>query len=223
MPLSSGQYYPRIGPCGWPYDRTPYRTQIQSAQRQLSLLCDDLNDAFTTIEPVASNSLVYGHKLRNILLVASTEFEAQCVGVLSANNVQPIGRHFNTNDYIKLLPIFRLDQYRIGLRMFPDFPPMQPFKLWANDRPTKSLLWYDAYNQTKHNREANFQFASLENAIQAVAGCFCMFFSQTFNRNFLNDTRVDLFQVIKAPAIYDESRYIERYGDTLTAVDYPFQ
>ena len=222
MTLSSGQYYPRIGPCGWPYDRTPYLGQLQSAQRQMALLCSDLNDIFTSIEPTVSNLAVYGHKLRNLLLVASTEFEAQCVGVLVANNVQPEGRHFNTNDYIKLLPVFKLDHYVVGLRMFPGYPAIQPFNLWDKGSPTKSLPWYDAYNQTKHNREANFHFATLENVILAVAGCFCMFFAQTFNRNFLNDQRVDLFQINKAPSIHNDAIYIECYGDTLTAVDYPF-
>ena len=222
MTLSFSQYYPRIGPCGWPYDRTPYSGQLQSAQRQLALLCDDLNDIFTSIEPTVSNRAVYGHKLRNLLLVASTEFEAQCVGVLVANNVQPEGRHFNTNDYIKLLPVFKLDHYVVRLRVFPDYPAIQPFNLWDKGSPTKSLRWYEAYNQTKHNREANFHFATLENVILAVAGCFCMFFAQTFTRNFLNDQRVRLFQINKAPSVPYDARYRERNGDTLTAVEYPF-
>ena len=223
MKLSSGQYYPRIGPSGWPFEETPYYAQILSAQRQFELLCDDLNEIFTFVEPTENNSAVYSHRLRNLLIVAATEFEAQCVGVLTANNVQPLGSFFNTRDYVRLLPIFQLEKYRFGLSMFSKYSAFKPFEDWSVQNPTGSLPWYHAYNKTKHNRESNFDVATLDNAIQAVAGCFCMMLSQTSSRNVLAQRLGKVFRVYNVPNDHIAGRYIERHGDTLTPVDYPFE
>ena len=221
MKLLSGQYYPRIGPVGWPYDESPYHQQILSAKRQLHLLCNDLNEIFTFIEPTKSNQNVYSHRLRNILLVASTEFEAQCVGILQANNALPQGAFFNTKDYVRLLPVFQLDQYHVVLRMFAGYPTLKPFAGWSQANPTTSLSWYDAYNKTKHNREVNFHFATLENVILSVAACFCLIYGQVYNGNYLNYSD-DLFKLLRAPDMQGDGMFIQCYGDTFEAVDYPF-
>ena len=121
---------------------------------------------------------MYGHHIRNLLILAATEFEAQCVGILHANNVHSIGNHFNTNDYVKLLEAMRLNEYRFKLAMFPDYPLVMPFAHWHKASPTKSLEWYHSYNKTKHNREVEFSGASLQNAINAVVACTTMYIAQ---------------------------------------------
>ena len=222
MTLSFGQYYPRIGPRGWPYQETVYYKHILSAQRQLELLCRELDGIFTFVEPVDEHRHVYSHRLRNLLIVAATEFEAQCVGILEANGVGPNGHYFNTTDYIRLLPVFQLDQYRIGLSMFPSYPSLGPFEGWSASNPTTSLPWYDAYNKTKHNRESNFGLATIENALQAVGACFCMYMAQVFVGNQLMCGVGEIFSVIAIPRGDATGTFRIRCGDTPTAVNYPF-
>lgn len=213
MPLTPGQYYPRIGRGPWPYQGTPYNNVIVSAQQQLSLLYDDLRAVFSFIHPDAHHDGVFGHRIRNLLLLASTEFEAQCVGILEANNVAPQGRHFNTNDYVNLKTALLLDQYSLGLAMFPDYPPLEPLAGWTAANPTTSLPWYDAYNKTKHNRESEFHHASLSNAINAVAACACIFYAQIdgtcdpMNNFSMNAYSLNVFRLVSGPNIAIGERY----------------
>lgn len=81
-----------------------------------------------------------------------------------------------------------------GLRDFT------PFLSWVPTASTGSLPWYDAYNGTKHDREAGFNLASLENVMDALSACIVLYcvkygpydlvsggdlLSGTFNEHFL--------------------------------------
>ena len=52
---------------------------------------------------------------------------------------------------------------------YKDLSKIQPFKGWDENNPTKSLPWYDAYNQTKHNSDLNFSKAKLIHILESVA------------------------------------------------------
>jgi hypothetical protein len=79
---------------------------------------------------------------------------------------------------MKLLTPMLLDSYQLSLQSYPHFPPFTPFGGWDAAAPTKSLTWYDAYNKTKHDREENLKFATLQNAVQAVGATVVMFHAQ---------------------------------------------
>ena len=49
-----------------------------------------------------------------------------------------------------------------------------PFAGWNTSKPSISLCFWNAYNAVKHNRIANYQKASLENTIKALAGLFIL-------------------------------------------------
>jgi hypothetical protein len=49
---------------------------------------------------------------------------------------------------------------------------IQPFGGWDVIRPGPSLLWWQAYQDVKHNRIINRYKATLENAVNALAGLF---------------------------------------------------
>ena len=125
-----------------------------------------MQDIFETVEPSPSNLQTYGHKIRELLLLAAMEVEASWAAVLKANGYA--GGRFTTNDYVKLLAPMRLDSFSLTLRSYPDFPGFTPFKDWDTAQPTKSLEWYDAYNKAKHDREQNLGVATLERAVHAV-------------------------------------------------------
>ena len=109
------------------------------------------------------------HIVAIIIILACTEVEAQWKGVLEANGLTPSGSYFKTTDYVKLLPVMKLDQYEVALIRYPRISATGPFMGWDATKPTKSLSWYAAYNQVKHDRETKFEEASLQHAIEAVA------------------------------------------------------
>jgi len=51
----------------------------------------------------------------------------------------------------------------------------KPFRDWDSNRPTTSLDWYDAYNQTKHDSQANFDKATLHHCIKSLAAMITLF------------------------------------------------
>jgi hypothetical protein len=143
----------------------------------LRILLGKLEELFETIEPAEANLLAYGHKIREILLLACMEVESSWSAVLKENDY-PADGMLTTKDYVKLLTPMLLDSYELSLQSYPHFPSFVPFRDWDAASPTRSLAWYDAYNRTKHDREENLKFATLSNAIQAVGATAVMFHAQ---------------------------------------------
>jgi hypothetical protein len=139
----------------------------------LKILLTKMQDIFETVEPGPANLQTYGHKIRELLLLAAMEVEASWGAVLRANGY--VGGRLNTKDYVKLRAPMRLDSLSVELRSYPEYPTITPFKDWDEQTPTQSLDWYDAYNRTKHNREECLDVATLRRAVNAVAATAVMY------------------------------------------------
>lgn len=177
-PLQIGQYWPRIYRPG--ADDIPLmRADVEgSAIEQADILLGMLYEISQYIHPHCNNLTGYGHHTRNLLLLAATEFEAQCRGVVQENNYAKTGEFFTTKDYIQLLPILKLQDYGFALPYLP-WLSIRPFAAWCRNCPTKSLAWYRAYNLTKHDREGSFDKAQLGYVIDAVVACVAMLYAQS--------------------------------------------
>jgi len=149
----------------------------------LRILLTKLEALFETIEPSVENLPAYGHKIRELLLLACMEVESAWAAVLKENNYATSGDRLTTRDYIKLKEVMFLDAYDLSLQSYPRFPSFNPFKSWVSTNATESLVWYDSYNKTKHDREENLKFATLENVVHAVGAAVVMFYAQ-FGFNF---------------------------------------
>jgi len=186
--LGPGQFYPRIWrtgegleQCGDPVlrvEETVFRGSFVNSLEQIEGLFDDLLSIFRVVHPAMNNLEAYGGAIRDIIILACTEVEAQWKGVLEANSVTPSGPYFKTSDYVRLLPEMKLDQYEVGLIRYPRISATAPFMGWDTSQATQSLSWYAAYNQVKHDREIKFEDASLKHAIEAVAACVVMLAAQ---------------------------------------------
>lgn len=148
----------------------------------LRILLNKLEELFETIEPTQTNLSTYGHKIREVLLLACMEVESSWSAVLKENEYSTSGQ-LTTRDYVKLLKPMLLDCYELSLQSYPRFPSFKPFAYWDATNSTQSLEWYDAYNKTKHDREDNLRLATLYNTIQAVGATVIMFHAQ-FGFNF---------------------------------------
>jgi hypothetical protein len=175
--LDVGQHYPRIY-------RPPSRGRIggfesehgNSAQAVRTLLAG-LQEVLRVVEPSATNDATYGHELRQLLILGCNEVESSFRAVLKANGYSGPGR-WSTNDYVKLLPLMRLDEWVVRLPRYPDYQPIKPFAGWSAANPTQSLLWYDAYNGVKHDREQSFHLATFGHTLHALAGAVVLVYAQ---------------------------------------------
>jgi hypothetical protein len=127
----------------------------------------------------------------------------------------------------------KLQDYGVYFSSYPWMPFVTPFKTWEDGAPTKSLPWYDAYNAVKHDREGQFERATLECAFEAVAGCLVMLLAQYGHdqQPSLRAKGMHSMNVLNRPVWAPSECYIQvggRYGDgrlppfPLAPADYPF-
>lgn len=176
-----GAYYPRVwrgiisdnpfigGYSARSASASEHSSQLQSTIAATSLF-QELVKLFRYIEPVPENMSSYGHRVRELLILASTEVEANWRGLIAANTSKSIhGKTLTTRDYVKLVKLLRLDEWGVSLKGYLNYQSIWPFDNWVASRPTQSLDWYCAYNEVKHDREGNFDKASLGHLISAMA------------------------------------------------------
>ncbi len=180
MALGPGEYFPRIArplamagePRLWSPPIETEKPYVAGARSQLTLLARRLETICQTVQPSEKTLNVYGHEIRNLLILAATEVEMHWRGILSANG--STARKFNTNDYVKLVAALKLSDFAINFHGFLDLQPIRPFAGWSKTDPTKTLQWYDAYHGVKHNREGEFGRGTLHRAFEAVSACIIL-------------------------------------------------
>ena len=179
-----GKYYPRMwrpnyAPFGGPYERELTKAEkiyVADAKAQLAVFCRELDQICRSVYPDKSTLSVYGHNVRNLLILACTEAEMHWTGVLRANNRS---KAISTSDYVLLAAPLKLKDFQVHFWKYPQLGLFKPFARWrVGGKPTQDLPWYLAYNLTKHDREINFAKATLEHAFQAVAACAVMLVAQ---------------------------------------------
>lgn len=160
----------------------------RSSEQALRVLIEKLDDILLYIEPDQNGLKAYGHKCRELLILACTEVENLWVSVFKKAGAGPQnGRTYTTQDYVKLLSKAYFNEFEITFKNYDGIRSFQPFLNWNSSRPTKSLFWYDAYNQTKHDRSAAFNAATLENVMDAIAACVAVFCSKFGPFSLIND------------------------------------
>ncbi len=226
-----GTYYSRIwrphGPLVTVSDYAPFNQALVA----LRILLSKVQELFETVEPVENNKDVYGHKIRELLLLACMEAESSWSAVLKANNY--LGKRWTTKDYVKLKKAMLLDAFKVGITGYDDFIQLLPFKDWDPHNPTVSMPWYEAYNATKHDREGSINHATLEHAITAVGAVVVLFFAQ-FGWHFPRGEKSpgvvaveNVFWCSFASLIYPKESYVPAFilpfgSETWKCIDYPF-
>lgn len=136
--------------------------------RSFNSVSNYLSILFDYVEPEPSNLSTYSNKIREALILACTEVEYLFKQFLFENNYNGTQR-LSTNDFVKVLPHLKLNDYRVKLKQFPSLGTFSPFSSWNSSQPTTSLNWYDAYNAVKHDRGGNKSKGDLEMLINAIA------------------------------------------------------
>ncbi len=221
-----GEYYPRMArplalmvqPQLWLPGFSADRGYIAGAQSQLTSLTHQLGAICRVVQPSTQTLQVYGHDIRNLLILAATEVEMHWRGIFAANGRAV--RDLKTKDYVKLADPLLLRDYQVSFYPFPNIDPLRPFAGWSADKSTGSLPWYAAYNGVKHNREHEFERATLEHAFEALAACVVLLIAQ-FGRTALTSDLSTFFE-IEAPSWPLEKMYLspENVPDW-TAISHP--
>ncbi|MGA9582661.1 MAG: hypothetical protein WBR13_11915 [Allosphingosinicella sp.] len=181
--LEPGRYHRRIArPLALAGERTlrlpglaEDRRHIAGAQNQLEALISDLRLICRVVQPTPATLRVHGHAIRNLLILAATEVEMHWRGILRVNGRTAEG---GTARYVRLADPLRLRDFTVRFHHCPDIDPVNPFERWDIEKSSQSLNWYSAYNGVKHNREFEFERASLAHALDAVAACAVMLVAQ---------------------------------------------
>ncbi len=142
--------------------------ELFHAKRDLSILIQKFQDILLYVEPSPEGLKTYSHKIRELLILACAELECSF-------KAYKLGHNKGMNDYIKILSSVDLAKHKLSLIGYTNPYKCCPFEKWDKKEPTKSLPWYDAYNQAKHNKDSAFHLATLENCINAIAANVVLF------------------------------------------------
>lgn len=192
------------------YNYIPHdeKTLVKSIQ-QLKTLVDKLSEVLLHVYPSPNNYAVYGHEIRNLLILSCTEVEAQLAGILKEHATLNNGGILKTNDYIKLKDLLKLDKYSVRFLHYPEITNIQPFLNWNEKQPTKSLDWYHNYNEVKHDREANFEKAKLKSVIDSICAIVILLHAQYgANMPHWNELMGAFFEIENEPTWELEEMYL---------------
>ncbi|MBQ9285665.1 MAG: hypothetical protein IJ209_05215 [Bacteroidaceae bacterium] len=176
--------------------------------KQIEIIFDDLDTIFKVVSPHKNQYSVYGHAIRNVIMLACTELDSRMQHILINNAVKPNGKYFQMTDYYKLKEVLRLDEYSLSFYRYGDLEVYSPFNEWEQNN---ELIWYKAYNKVKHNREDKFTDANLYNAINGVIALCIIAIAQYGYRNDLWNERIGkVIRVEKEPLWDLEDFYLAR-------------
>ncbi len=165
----AGYFYPRIANelINFNYASKEFLNDIRAYQN----IQNSLENLSTYIELTKDNFFVYGHKIRELIIISCTEVEYLMKKLLIDNNYPVPAEKLKTKDYFHCRDILRLNEYTVETRKYTDLKVFSPFANWTNEnfRTSSSLPWYKAYNNVKHDRGGNFSQANLENLMDAIA------------------------------------------------------
>lgn len=147
-------------------------TEKNRAKKDLKILIEKLHNILLYVEPDENGLKTYSHKIRELLILASTEIENTWTYYFRIAGNQ--SDRLNTNDYVKLCDKLRLQEYKVTFISHPISIELQPFLNWTELKPTNSIPWYNAYNKTKHNKSEAFSEAKLKYCLDAIAANITM-------------------------------------------------
>lgn len=171
-------------PYRWQWDyilHQKYAVAPEHYVRAFLLLQEDLQRLFQFVEPADTNCTTYSYRIHELLLRTCVEVEANCKAILTENGYARPG-DWNMDDYRKLDTSHHLSSFSVKFPVWTgSYNVRTPYSAWSSG---KSLLWYQAYNQTKHDRHASFPHATFDHLLDAISGLVALLASQFWTHDF---------------------------------------
>lgn len=149
--------------------------QFRSDKQTLLLLISKLLEILLFVEPTKEAMSVYGHRIRELHILACTEAEHYLRSYLECPDDINSSKRLTTSDYVTLKNQLHLNDYILHFPQYPSLPEIKPFERWETSNPSKTLAWYQDYNSSKHSRRTHFHCSSLQSAITATAAVTILF------------------------------------------------
>lgn len=175
----------------WAYiiDRS-YSQNPEHFIRWFLLIQEDLQKLFEYIEPSDINLKTYSFRIHELFMRTCIEIEANFKAILRENIYTPKDkeweirdeRKWNIKDYKKINKTHFLSDYSVEFPVWNwEGRTFHPYKEWWTQ---DTLSWYQAYNNSKHDRHEQFSEANFENLLWAVSGLFALLTSQFKDQSF---------------------------------------
>lgn len=199
-----------------------YCSERSDLIRYYNFLQKNVLNIFDYIEPSSFNLKTFSPKNYQILSNICMEVENNFKGILNANNYTGTNSNYNMQDYKKIKSFMKLSEYEVKLNFRTDIDEIKPFINFTNGT---RLEWYQEYKEVKHDRTREFNKASLENVLKALAGLYVVLKAQfgiysdisgePYSLNFLQagsgvynpQNALPIFEIIKYPDWLDEEVY----------------
>jgi hypothetical protein len=133
---------------------------------------------FEYIEPSNKNLGTYSYRIHELLLRTCIEVEANFKATLNENTYSKAKGYLDMGNYNKINITHHLSDYTVKIPIWAESEvTFKPFARWKEEK-NNSLCWYQAYNDSKHNRQNKFKQAKFEHLINAISGLFVLLSSQ---------------------------------------------
>jgi hypothetical protein len=177
-----------------------YAIAPQHYVRAFLLIQNDLKKIFEFVEPSDCNLQTYSYRIHELLVRTCIEIEANFKAILKENIYNLTDKkgnprdeeYWNINDYRKINKTHHLSSYRVMVTTWNgENSIFQPFEAW---KLSGKLSWYEAYNNSKHDRHNKFMQANFINLLNAVSGLLVILSSQFKNVEFSPQDSVMAFE-----------------------------
>lgn len=190
--------------------------------RQFELIIDELFDIFKVVSPHSRTMEVFGNAIRNVLILSCTEVDSLMKAVLSGNGFKKDKP--TMEQYWHLRIPMKLSEYTLAFRNITEIGRRSPFGIWTPNDSFKSLTWYKAYNDVKHDRIKNFKAANLENAINATLGFATMLIASFGYRNDIWKEKIGKIINVKKEPVWSLKDFYSppMYGSKALFAKHPY-
>lgn len=167
-----------------------YAKNPEHYTRAYLMIQEDLIKLFEYIEPASQNKKTYSFRIHQLFMRTCIELEANFKAILSENYYTPIDKNgkkrnkdkWNIKDFQLINKTHFLDCYSVKAPIWNGEDNIfQPFKNWNDNKP---LPWYQAYNQSKHNRLTKFELANFNNLMNAITALLIILTAQFKTESF---------------------------------------
>lgn len=166
-----------------------YSISPEHYTRAFLIIQNDLLKLFEFVEPADRNYETYSFRIHELFTRICIEIESNFKAILKENIFSPVFKkepdvgkvrgesRWNINDFKLINKTHHLDDYEIEFPIWQgNINKRKPFENWKNGG---DLVWYQAYNSSKHDRLSSFEKANFNNLIDAFSG-LCVLLSSQF-------------------------------------------
>jgi len=137
--------------------------------RAFEVIQADFRKLLEYIEPADQNLNTYSFRTHELLMRSCVEVEANFKAIFIDNMLTKVSpEHLTMRHYRAINKTHRLDAFKVKLPAWTgEAGVRQPFSAWSDS--AASLPWYQAYNQSKHDRYNAFKHATFEHLLDAIS------------------------------------------------------